>query len=221
MHERRIEIADTTGSDTTITTIVTVTTSLPLYMYTSKTLIEKRDAGESEQTAPSPTAPPKANAVNHLDERAVTTTSPPWSPSSCTPAPTAVSSGCSCFFQATFTTSTATVTKEAPIPTQCDAAHNYGMVTEGFSIFNFAGYYEHVYTLDIDDLPGGCCARCWGEPGCYAFSGSTVACLIWILANGTPQPQNSACPSGSVLVSLTQPNPTGGYDGLGPCGTQY
>ena len=212
-------------SVTTITTTVTVTTSLPLYMYTPLTLIAKRDAGESEQIVPSPTPPPGANAAQHLDERAVTTTSSPWSPSSCTQAPIAASSGCSCFFQVSFATSTATVTKEAPVPTQCDAAHDYGLITDGFGILDPPGYYQHYYSFDVGDLPGGCCARCWGQPGCVAFSGGNPTgggyCDIWILANGTPQPQDSLCPSGTVPVDLTQPTPTNGYDGLGPCGYRY
>ena len=189
-------------------------------MYPAGTYLAKRDVDRSKPGAPTTTLPPEAKAAQHLVERVAATTSPPWSPSSCTQAPTAVSSGCSCFFKTSFLTSTQTLTEDLPVPTQCDAAHNYGYIGNNFNYKIPSGSVERVYQYDVGNLLDGCCARCWGTPGCIVFAKAygVGQCQLYMNYNAQAEPLNAACPDGEASVSLSPPQPTGDRTRLGPCG---
>jgi len=125
-------------------------------------------------------------------------------------------------------TATATATVAAPLPPQCNATNNYGIVTNGLWIEDGAYQANHYFEYS-ESSPGGCCARCFATTNCVAFAefddaigGDLIECVIWEVYNwGTATSptatQNPSCPLGTVTISLTDPTP-GGDGGVGPCG---
>jgi len=158
-------------------------------------------------------------SVTELAKRATTTS---FSPISCTENPTAVYSGCSCLL-ASPTTVTATAT--SALPTQCNAAANYGISSNGFGILDGPGQANHYFEF-TESIRGACCARCFETPNCLAFAefvdangSDSIECLIWEIYESPTTVDSSICPFGTLTIDLTQPTPApGGDTGVGPCG---
>ncbi|MCJ1282477.1 hypothetical protein MMC26_001800 [Xylographa opegraphella] len=132
------------------------------------------------------------------------------------------------------TTSTVTATATAPraLPAQCDAANNYGLISDGFG-YSFDGDVTHTYGFG-EAVPGACCARCFATPNCIAFEEydllvngmpgtfAGVNCaFVLIVSAPVTSTQNPTCPLGSLTISLNPTAKTASptyYDGAGPCG---
>ena len=134
--------------------------------------------------------------------------------------------------QTTIVTTTAT----APplLPTPCDAAHNYGLVSNGFGYsYSSPDEVAHAYGFG-EAVRGACCARCYATANCFAFSeddllvdgvdgtfGGVNCAFVLIAAAHVTSAQNPTCPLGSLTVLLNPPATTASatyYDGVGPCG---
>ena len=120
-------------------------------------------------------------------------------------------------------TATATATATSALPTQCNAANNYGIVTDGFGIEDGPGQANHYFEYN-ESIRGACCARCFATTNCLAFAefvdasgGDLIECLIWEIYESPTTVQNPTCPFGTLTISLTNPNPSG-MEGVGPCG---
>jgi hypothetical protein len=123
---------------------------------------------------------------------------------------------------ATGPTLTVTATATATLPPQCNAANNYGLVTNGFGIEDGPGQANHYYRTS-EPFRGACCARCFETKNCLAFleevfeNPSSISCLIWEIYTSPTTIQDPICPLGKLTISITQPTPSGDA-GVGPCG---